>query len=165
VKKDDMFPEEDRSQLAHNILRGLRIVFRTVQNHSRVVEKECGMSSAKLWMLWEIFNNPGLKVSELADALVIHASTCSNLLDKLQDAGLVRRDRTGRDQRTVRVFLTDKGTQLLATAPRPAQGLLSEGLDRLPGDYLQELDHGLAKLVFMLESISSEAGMMMMTEK
>ncbi|MDW7771998.1 MAG: MarR family transcriptional regulator [Desulfobulbaceae bacterium] len=123
------------------------------------------MSSAKLWMLWEIFNNPGLKVSQLADALIIHASTCSNLLDKLQEAGLVRRKRTNNDQRTVRVFLTEKGTQLLACAPRPAQGRLSEGLSRLPGQYLHELEEGLASLVVMIESIDSTGGMMPMTEK
>jgi len=160
-----MLIEEERAKQSQNILRCLRILFRAIQNHSRIVEKECGMSSAKLLMMWEIFNNQGLKVSELADALIIHASTCSNLLDKLQDGGLVRRDRTGRDQRTVRVFLTEKGTQLLANAPLPAQGRLSEGLDRLPGSYLHDLEQGLVNLVYMLESIDSEAGMMPMTEK
>lgn len=164
-KNENILVKEERAELSQNILRCLRILFRTIQNHSRAVEKESGMSSAKLLMMWEIFNNQGLKVSELADALIIHASTCSNLLDKLQDAGLVRRDRTGRDQRTVRVFLTEKGTQALANAPRPAQGRLSDGLDRLPDSYLHALDQGLVNLVDMLESIDSEAGQVPMTEK
>jgi len=165
VNNDDALLEGERTKMTQNILRSLRIVFRTTQNHSRIVEKQCGMSSAKLWMLWEIFSNPGLKVSELADALIIHASTCSNLLDKLQEAGMVRRDRTGRDQRTVRVFLTEQGEKRLACAPKPPQGRLSESLTRLSGRYLAELDHGLANLVDKLESIDSEVGMIPITKK
>jgi DNA-binding MarR family transcriptional regulator len=165
VEKNDPIGIEEREKLTQNILRCLRILFRTIQNHSKVVEKECGMSSAKLWMLWEIFNNPGLKVSELAGALIIHTSTCSNLLDKLQEAGLVRRDRVGVDQRTVSVFLTNKGKELLEIAPRPAQGKLSEGLSHLSGHYLHELDEGLDNLVATIHSIDNEAGMMPLTGK
>lgn len=160
-----MIREMNRAQLTQNILRCLRIVFRATQNHSRVVEKQCGMSSAKLWMLWEIYNNPGLKVSQLADALVIHASTCSNLLDKLQEAGLVRRKRAGKDQRAVMVYLTAEGKSLLAHAPGPPQGMVSQGLTHMPVKNLSELDHGLNSLVDALESIDREAGMVPLTEK
>lgn len=165
MKNMDMLPEEELEVMRQNILRRLRMLFRTIQNHSRVVEKACGMSSAKLWMMWEIMNNPGLKVSELADALIIHASTCSNLLDKLQASGLVRRDRDESDQRTVRVYLTDEGKKMLAQAPRPARGRVSEGLSRLSGAHLRELDDGLANLVSTIESLDDEAGMLPLTEK
>ncbi|WP_232362491.1 MarR family winged helix-turn-helix transcriptional regulator [Desulfogranum mediterraneum] len=123
------------------------MVFRAIQAHSKYVEKECGLSSAKLWMLYELNNNPGLKVSQLASLLTIHPSTCSNMLDKLQDRGLVYRDRSKQDQRAVHLYLTEDGIRLLKNAPQPAQGTLSNALEQLPEDELRALEEGLEKLV------------------
>ncbi|MBE0582269.1 MAG: MarR family transcriptional regulator, partial [Desulfofustis sp.] len=97
----------DRSAHIQEITRHLRILFRTIQAHAKQVETTCGLSGAKLWMLYEINGTPGIKVSELATALTIHPSTCSNMLDKLEQQGLISRDRSDRDQRTVHLSLTE----------------------------------------------------------
>lgn len=154
----------DRTEISHNILRSLRIIYRSVHAHSRRVEKQCGLSGAKLWMMWEIFNFPGIRVSELAAALSIQASTCSNLLVKLQEKGLVRRERSDPDQRTVRVYLTEKGMQVLSGAPRPAQGYLQEGLSRLSDRDLRDLENGLEQLVSMFAGRDDAAGMLPLME-
>lgn len=155
---------DGRTEIAQNILRSLRIIYRSVQAHSRRVEKQCGLSGAKLWMMWEIFNCPGIRVSELAAALTIQASTCSNLLVKLQELGLVRRERSDSDQRTVRVYLTEKGARLLSGAPRPPQGYLQEGLSRMPENRLRDLDAGLGQLVSTFAAKDDAAGMMPLME-
>lgn len=140
-------PVLDRSQLAQNIVKSFRLIFRSIQAHSRLVQKESGVTSAQLWMLWEIFNAPGLKVTELAKTLSVHQSTCSNILDKLQHKELIKRARSGADQRVVHLFLTEKGTKLLAQAPRPAQGTVSDVLQRLPDETLINMDASLAALI------------------
>ena len=146
------------------ILKDLRIIFRAIQSHSRLVEKQSGLSSAQLWMLWELFNSPGLKVSGLAKILSIHQSTCSNMLDKLEEKGLVYRDRSAPDQRVVLLYLTDRGTRLLATSPRPAQGALSDALLRLPDSTLKDLGQGLSELVRALKTSDETASMTPITE-
>jgi len=148
---------KQRPQKTQNILKSLRIIFRSIQAHSRIVEKESGVSSAQLWMLWEIFNAPGMKVTELAAALSIHQSTCSNILDKLQQKGLIRRDRSGPDQRVVHLHLTEKGTKLLAQAPRPAQGAIADVLQRLPDEVLTNMDESLSDLVGALQVTEKDA--------
>jgi len=155
IAKKDVI--EERSQKTQNILKSLRIIFRSIQAHSRLVEKESGVSSAQLWMLWEIFNAPGIKVTELAAALSIHQSTCSNILDKLQQKGLVKRDRSGPDQRVVHLHLTEEGTQILANAPRPAQGAIADVLHRLPDEVLNKMDTSLANLVGALHVTEKDA--------
>ncbi|PIE56272.1 MAG: MarR family transcriptional regulator [Desulfobulbus propionicus] len=142
---------DQRPDKIHAIIRQLRIVFRVVQTHAKSIEKECGLSGAKLWMLYEINANPGLKVSELATALTIHPSTCSNMLDRLEDLGLVSRGRSKKDQRTVHLFLTDDGRSLLARAPRPVQGKLSDALDRLADNQLCDLQQSLDNLIQNLQ--------------
>jgi len=111
------------------------------------VEKESGVSSTQLWMLWEIYNAPGMKVTELAEVLSIHQSTCSNILDKLQQKNLIKRDRQGPDQRVVHLYLTEKGTGLLAHAPRPARGAIADVLQRLPDEVLAGIEGSLDNLV------------------
>lgn len=149
---------DQRRVLFQGVLKNFRIIFRSVQNYSRQVEKETGVSSAQLWMLWELGNEPGLTVSRLANVLSIHQSTCSNMLDKLQQKGLICRERNSSDQRIVRLFLTGSGTALLGKAPRPAQGVLSDVLLRLPGTALVELDSGLGQLVSALKIKNKEDG-------
>lgn len=153
-----------RNEKFNTILQELRIVFRAIQAHSRVVEEKSGLSSAQLWMLWELFNTPGLKVSELAKLLSIHLSTCSNMLDKIAAKGLVYRERNESDQRVVRLFLTEQGTTLLADAPRPAQGALTEALLRLPDASLNQLEAGLSALVKTLKIADEAASMLPITE-
>lgn len=135
----------------------LRVLFKSIQQHSKNVEKECGLTSAMLWMMWELFATPGMKVSELAKALSIHASTCSNMLDKLEKKGLVERKRSGQDQRAVNLYITDEGSTLLAKAPRPAQGALSGTLEKLADDDLHKLADGLRVLVASLQSKDDDA--------
>ena len=152
--------DDPRFQRFQTILKDLRIIFRASQAHARVVEKACGLSSAQLWMMWELFNAPGLRVSELAQILSIHPSTCSNMLDKLQKKELISRDRSEKDQRSVHLNLTENGAQLLAKAPRPAQGVLADVLLRLPDESLSHLEIGLKEFTHALRSYNEEDSMM-----
>jgi DNA-binding MarR family transcriptional regulator len=156
--------DDQRFVRSQTILKDFRIIFRSIQAHSRWVEKESGLSAAQLWVLWELFNEPGLTVSGLAKALAIHQSTCSNMLDKIQKKELIHRDRSLDDQRVVRLYLTEKGSTLLAKAPRPAQGALSDVLLRLPDQVLLELEAGLNQCVDGLKIVDDQAGMLPMGE-
>lgn len=148
---------DTRAEQIQTITSHLRILFKSIQQHSKTVEKECGLTSAMLWMMWELFATPSMKVSELAEALSIHASTCSNMLDKLEKKGLVRRERSGRDQRAVHLYITDEGSALLAKAPRPAQGALSGTLEKLADDDLHKLVDGLKVLIGSLQTRDAAA--------
>lgn len=146
------------------VLRKLRIIFRAIQEHSRWVERQCGVSAAQLWAMWELFSQPGMRVSELSKALSIQQSTASNLLDKLEQKQLIERRRGGPDQRVVRLYLTELGAKLVERAPRPAQGALLDALHRLPDDVLTDLDAILAQLVSIMDVTDRDAGMRPLSE-
>ena len=136
-----------RDAFTQEIMQELRIVVRTTQAHSRWIEKECGVSGVQLWAMWELFAQPGQKVSELSRALSIHQSTASNMLDKLEKKHFIRRDRSGPDQRVVQLYLTQQGIELLSNAPRPAQGAVMDALKRMTDEELQQLKTGLKALI------------------
>lgn len=151
-----MFEKNSRS---HAVTQQLRIVFKAMQAHSKTVEKACGLSSAQLWMLYEVAQTPGLKVSQLATLLSIHASTCSNMLDKLERKDLISRDRSKTDQRSVHLYVTEAGKELLTKAPSPPQGKLSEALERLGEEQLSSLESGLGSLIATLNLKDDKAGL------
>lgn len=128
-------------------LTKFRLVINSTKRHYKWIEQQTGVNGALIWALWELNRSPGLKVSEIADAMAIHQSTASNLLDKLQEKGLVNRDRSMDDQRVVRLYLTRAGKALITRVPQPARGLLQEALIKLPPESLQTLNHLLEQLL------------------
>ncbi|PID74421.1 MAG: MarR family transcriptional regulator [Desulfobacterales bacterium] len=141
------------------VIRQLRILYRAVQAHSREVEKACGLSSAQLWMLYEVSLSDGINVSDLATILSIHRSTSSNMLDKLENKRLIYRDRSKSDQRSVHIYVTEEGKRLLAKAPSPPQGRLSTTLEKLSGPELTKLENSLQIFIDTLQFQSAEASM------
>lgn len=148
-----------RSIREQNIIKQIRILFKAIQSHAKKVEKKCGLSSAKLWMLHEVSITPGIRVSQLAQALFIHPSTCSNMLDKLEELQLICRDRSKTDQRSVHLYITEKGKELLAKAPSPPQGLLSSALQILNEEQLDNLELSLDPFIAALHFTDDKAAL------
>lgn len=141
---------------AREALRQFRVIFGAVRQHVQAVEKVCGVSGAQIWAMSTLRQTPGMKVSELAQALSIHASTASNLLDKIEKAGLVRRERSSTDQRVVRLYLTETGEKALGKAPQPLTGILTHALGQLPDEALSRLNQDLASLIAHMGEINSQ---------
>lgn len=138
-------------------LRKLRIIIGAVRQHGRALESVCGISSAQVWMLATIAERPDITVSQLSQALAVHVSTASNLLDKMARAGLIERQRVESDRRLVRLRLTDSGHAILAKAPVPISGLLTDALDRMPLESLLGLDQSLGELITYMKQIDPNA--------
>lgn len=133
------------------VVRHFRAIFRVLQTHSKMMERSSGLSTAQLWMLHAIAASPGIKVSELAAILVIHRSTCSNMLDKLERKALIYRERRKIDQRTVHLFTTQQGSDLLLQTPSPPQEILTLSLSNLSQKQLTNLEKSLEDVISSLE--------------
>lgn len=142
-----------------SVLQRFRVLIRTAQRHSQWIERQSGITGAQLWALQELFERPGLRVGELANLMALHQSTASNMIDRLETAELVRKERTSADQRVVRLYLTDKGSDLLATAPSPARGVLPEALRMLPPEDLERLQDELDVLLRKIKTMDEGFGM------
>ena len=152
--------EEKRAKHEDEALRALRIfrqLIGSAKRHFQAVQAECGLSGAQLWALWQASAEPGLGVSQLARHLSIHQSTASNLLDELQDRGLIVRERVGRDQRVVRVYPTQAGQEILKRAPGPTRGVLAEAVHQLPHAQLHQLTGILERLTRHIDLIDRTA--------
>jgi len=142
-----------------SVLQRFRILIRTAQRHSQWIERQSGVTGAQLWALQELKESAGLRVGELANRMALHQSTTSNMVDRLETAGLLRKERTTVDQRVVRLYLTDEGQALLARAPSPARGVLPEALRLMDEAGLESLQSELDKLLRQIKNLDEGFGM------
>ena len=142
-----------------SVLQRFRVLIRTAQRHSQWIERQSGVTGAQLWALQELAEAPGLRVGELANRMALHQSTASNMVDRLETAALIRKERTSADQRVVRLYLTDEGLALLARAPSPARGVLPEALRLMDDEGLASLQSELEKLLRQIKNLDEGFGM------
>ncbi len=71
-------------------------------------------------------------VGALAEQLEVNASNASRLCDRLQRLGLVARDRSASDGRSVDVSLTAAGRELVGTVRRHRRREVQRVLDHMP---------------------------------
>ena len=145
-----MKPNATRSRSSRSgldVLEQLRVVVRIAGAHSARLERSTGIPGTQLWALHEVGTVDGLRVGELAQRLRLHQTTVSNLLNRLESRGLVRKGRSPSDQRVVHLHLTSAGRKALKNAPGPPRGLLPNVLDGLSPSQLRKVHDGLAVLV------------------
>lgn len=144
--------KRSKNQLSLHVLKKFRIIFGSVRQHFREVEETCGVTGSQLWILQEVAKTPDIGVSELAERLSIHQSTCSQLVEKLVAHGLIIKERSKEDQRRVGLCLTGEASKILKKAPGPAEGILPEALQALPESALIALDKSLIEVIEQLST-------------
>lgn len=149
--------EPGRRAAALAALQKLREIIKTAQEQLQLTSETAGISGSQAWALAEIARSPGLIVSELGKAMAIHPSTTSNMLDKMQRRGLIRRERIDADQRVVRLFVTTAGEKVLAQLPGPATGLLPDALSRLSVEQLDAVNAALALILQKMDRREASA--------
>ncbi|MFF3911188.1 MarR family winged helix-turn-helix transcriptional regulator [Streptomyces sp. NPDC001848] len=92
--------------------------------------EDLGLTYPQYLVLLVLWERGETTVKELAAALRLDYGTVSPLLKRLEAAGLVRRERSARDERSVLVAVTGRGEELRERAARvPGALLTATGLD------------------------------------
>ena len=142
---------EIESQMSHIALKQFRLIFKVIQQHSKLAETECGVSCAQLWAVWEIFKKPGIKTTDLAKAMSIHHSTTNTLVNKLSKKGLVTRAKCFRDSRVVNLSLTENGRAFILNNSIEPRGILQQALFKMSDDELGQLSEKLDTLISLMQ--------------
>lgn len=93
----------------------------------------------------------GIQMTELADRILYSKSGFTRVIDRMEEAGLVRRVRPPNDRRSILVLPTEKGTETLQRARRHHR----DGIQRHFSEHLSDAD--VKALTRALEKISSHA--------
>jgi DNA-binding MarR family transcriptional regulator len=84
-----------------------------------------------LCCLWK---EDGLATSSIGERLQQVGGTLTGVLDRMEERGLVRRERDSRDRRIWRIWLTDAGRQLEEVLPPIAMEIREQAMAGIPTD-------------------------------
>jgi DNA-binding MarR family transcriptional regulator len=101
------------------------------------------------------------RITELAELEGLAQPTTTLLVKRLEEQGLVVRDRSGEDQRVVLVSLTDAGREALEQFLTRAHATMRKHLDAMPDEQLEalaEATEALEGLIGLLVGDSLERG-------
>jgi DNA-binding MarR family transcriptional regulator len=88
-------------------------ICRAHRNKAQELLSQVDLYPGQEFLLLNLWPQDGLTHSEVAEHLCVQPATVTRMLDRLVKTGLVQRLTDAEDQRVSRVYLTEKGRQLV----------------------------------------------------
>jgi len=134
----------------------LRRISQAIELWSRELQRKFGLTSPQLAVLRQVAEGVNLSPTSIGEALHLSQPTVTGVLQRLEDAGLISREKSTIDRRSVIAAVTDEGRALLAKAPPLLRDQFREQMAELP-DYRQsELLSSLQLVAHMLQAPDDE---------
>src|SRR5690606_19608482 len=145
-------PAAGSQQYDLRILRALRRITRSIALHSRQLAACSQITAPQLICLRAVIANGPMTATAISREIHVSPSTVVGILDRLEDKGLIRRERGREDRRIVFVSATEAGRALAAAAPSPLQKKLADALNALPELEQATITLSLERIVELMEA-------------
>jgi len=109
------------SYLTDEVLTSLARIIRATDLHSRKLGRTTGLTTPQLVVMRAIQQSEDPTVTQLSRDVSLSQATVTNILNRLETNGLIRKQRGVKDKRQVYISLTEQGLELEARAPEPIQ--------------------------------------------
>jgi DNA-binding MarR family transcriptional regulator len=136
---------------------------RAVDLHSKRLARHHDLTGPQLVCLRQIARDAITTPSALARAVALSQGTVTGILDRLVARDVVRRERSTEDKRKILVQLTERGRELVATAPSPLHETFSVRLAALPEGEQAMIDWIMQRVVALMEAEQVDAAPMLAT--
>jgi DNA-binding MarR family transcriptional regulator len=98
--------------MGERYLKSVRLLAECLQGFERFsgeAVRECGLTHAQFDIIATLGNTPGMTYKELGQKTLITKGTLTGVIERLEQKGLVARERNSEDKRSFFVRLTPKG--------------------------------------------------------
>ncbi len=142
---DSSAPPSSRDAAIHEIAEGIATLASRRRCAAARQVHHSGISLGHLQILWVLQEHGPLPVSRLADWLGIGVPNATGLLDRMEQRGLVARERGGDDRRVVLASMTDAGRAAVAEHDGWRVGLIEQILAPLPTEHVVAVAAGVRR--------------------
>ncbi len=149
---DEVTPEEKAPDPIWDVVFLLRKIMQGGQQYTKKLHKAFNVSTPQLASLLALNDEGPLSPSQVARKIMVQSSTVTGIIDRLEQKGLVTRERVSPDRRVITVRITEQGRRLAESAPPPIQNKIVNGLRRLKDAERTEIIKGLTRLAEMIDS-------------
>lgn len=147
-------PDGELLRLDHQICFSLHAASRAFGSLYRDLLRDVGLTYSQYLVMLVLWEHGDLAVKAIGEHLRLDSGTLSPLLKRLESTGLVRRERSATDERSVTIHLTAAGTALrdrAALVPRRISA--ATGLDL---DEMRDLQDRLHRLTAALDAATGD---------
>ena len=149
--------EAEISGSEEEILKSLRRIIRAVDLYSRKLMTQTGLSGPQLICLRQLASAGAMQTSHLAAAVNLSPATVCGILNRLEERGLVVRERQRDDRRRVVVSLSEVGQDTVDTAPPALHDSFLFKLRALPAGKKARIRATLGQIVTMMAAEELDA--------
>lgn len=121
--------------------------------HRTPTGAKLGLTNLQMGVLGALMHRDGCTMSELAEDQMVVRSGATRIVDDLVRAGLVERQTDPADRRVVRLRITPRGRDVMATIHREAPQVLGTILARMSESDQEALLRGLESFVRAVQSL------------
>ena len=160
MKKEETYCEdelfEDIEPLKVEVVRELFQVIKLEGQMNFKILTEKGLYPAQAVCLWYISKNEGINQKMLAEQIVVAAPTVSMIIKKLEGNGFIERKPSPEDMRTLQLFLTEKGKNIIGSLRISFSKIMNIALDGFNENELKIFKELLKKLDFNISNYLQE---------
>jgi DNA-binding MarR family transcriptional regulator len=149
--------------IEEHIVAALRRIVRAIDLQSRRMVEAFGLTGPQLVVLREVARLSGTSIGALARSVSLSQPTVSGILERLEKRGLVRRERSEQDRRSVFVSVTPEGGRILRDAPSLLQDRFQRELGRLEEWERTQMLSILQRVAGMMDAEKLDAAPMLET--
>lgn len=149
----------NHDDIAYQILRSIRKILRKTSEHSRQLLQAAGLTVPQMLCLRAIANSPEIDATLVSISRIVGLSnpTVSRILDRLEHAGYISRERGSSDRRKMYLQVTPAGRQRLDSLPPPLQDEFLARVQKLSQAKRRTLLQSLEEIVDLMEAGDLEA--------
>jgi DNA-binding MarR family transcriptional regulator len=148
-------PTAAAAQAAADLFTAISVLRRAARRTAREAWTQQPLPPAQSELLRLAASRPGITVAEAAHELRLAPNTVSTLVGRLVTAGLLNRERSTQDGRTVQLFATHKAERRQAEFRDVRAELAGRSLARMPDRDQQTLAAAVPALVRLAERMET----------
>ena len=114
-------------------------------------EREVGLSTATWFLLSMLIEEDGISQGEVSHRFEVDPSRTTRLAQRLQDEGLLRRERDPEDNRVVRLYVTEEGRLLVESSQERRERFESRFRREFSPEELAEFRRALGVVARLME--------------
>ena len=137
-------------QISMQIVLRLRQIIQELSKHSKFIQDNYSITIPQLLCLQEIHEHSPISIGALTKIVFMNNSTVTGIVDRLENRGLIRRNRISKDRRKIHLEVTDQGIEFVKKSPTPINERFIRRIKNLPEDQINNILWSLEALVDML---------------
>lgn len=134
------------------ILQSLRRISRALDISSRQLQAGYEVTTPQLLCLLTLVEPGRHTATSLSKRIHLSPSTLVGIIDRLEQKGLIERERDTSDRRVIYLSATAKGKRLAVSVPGPLQKNLASGLRRLSRKQRASIADALRTIVSLMDA-------------